>query len=73
MIISKNKTRVKKGMAKNRHMGCPLTNNHSPWCFQMCKPDEEKAGYCGRAAPHGVRGRTQVAIDEYKQRKQMGS
>ena len=50
------------------HVGCPLTNNRSCWCYALCVP-VRGLGACGRVAPHGLRGRTQRAIDQFKQQK----
>jgi hypothetical protein len=49
--------------------GCPLTHNHTPWCFNLCEPDTGGDGYCGRAAPHSIKGRTQLAIEVYNRTK----
>ena len=46
-------------------LGCPLTRNLSGWCFRICRP-KEGLGYCGRQAPHTVRGRIQRGIDRHK-------
>ena len=54
------------------NIGCPLTNNRSSWCNAFCAPVHGH-GACGRIAPHALRGRTQRAIDSYKQRKDESS
>ncbi len=51
------------------HLGCPLTNNRSSWCNAFCVP-VKGYGACGRIAPHALRGRTQRAIDTFKQSKE---
>ena len=49
-------------------VGCPLTKNRSAWCYRLCAP-EDGFGVCGRIAPHGLRGRTDLAIENYLQRR----
>jgi len=48
------------------HIGCTLTKNRSSWCNAFCEPHDGR-GACGRIAPHAIRGRTQRAIDKFKQ------
>jgi len=64
MLINHN--RIKKGLVTDKHTGCPLTHNHSQWCFNLCDASKGGKGYCGRISPHGVTGRTQKAIERYK-------
>ena len=52
-------------MPKYTYLGCPLTKNQSGWCFRICKP-KNGLGFCGRPAPHVLRGRIQRGIDRYK-------
>jgi hypothetical protein len=47
-------------------LGCPMTKNRSPWCFRLCAPDAASIGRCGRIAPHALRSRIQIGIDEFK-------
>ena len=49
-------------------VGCPLTKNRSAWCYRLCAP-EDGLGLCGRIAPHALRGRTDLAIENYVQRR----
>jgi hypothetical protein len=51
-------------------LGCPLTRNRSAWCHRLCAPDRAGHGRCGRIAPHGLRGRTDLAIGKYKKKVQ---
>jgi hypothetical protein len=55
------------GASRNR-VGCPLTRNRSAWCYRLCAP-EHGLGACGRVAPHALRGRTDLAIEKYLQRR----
>lgn len=66
---TKKTLRTTKGIRKYTYLGCPLTRNRSAWCFRICVPDRKGLGRCGRVAPHGLRGRTQLAIAGW-QRKQ---
>ncbi|UCG88659.1 MAG: hypothetical protein JSW71_09015 [Gemmatimonadota bacterium] len=69
-IEDKKRTiRTSKGIREYTYLGCPLTRNRSAWCFRICIPDVEGHGNCGRVAPHGLKGRTQLAI-ESQNRKQ---
>ncbi len=63
--------RTAKGVREYTYLGCPLTRNRSAWCFRICVPDTEGHGHCGRVAPHGLKGRTQLAIEshDHKSRK----
>jgi len=65
----KKAIRTKQSIKEYTYLGCPLTRNRSAWCFRICVPDQEGQGRCGRVAPHGLKGRTQVAI-ELQNRKQ---
>ncbi len=66
MKTLKKKRKSSKGLIKQNHLGCPLTLNRSFWCFGLCIPDSENRGHCGRIAPHGLKGRTQLAIEGHK-------
>lgn len=61
--------RIKKGVKEFTYLGCPLTRNRSAWCYSLCPPDAEGHGRCGRVAPHSLKGRTQLAIENYKKRQ----
>jgi hypothetical protein len=52
-----------------KEWGCPRTKNRSNWCHAWCAPNLEGRGDCGRLAPHGMLGRTQIAILELKARQ----
>jgi acyl-coenzyme A thioesterase PaaI-like protein len=57
------------GLREFNLLGCPLTNNLSGWCFNLCSPDDNKRGVCGRIAPHALKGRTQLAIEGHNRKK----
>jgi len=56
--------RRKKHRAKplRAYQGCPMLRGRACACPMLCFPVAGK-GLCGRHAPHGLRGRTQLAID----------
>ena len=41
---------------------CPLNGHQVGACRGLCEPSADGDGLCGRLAPHGLVGRTQVAI-----------
>ena len=57
-----------KKVSDRKEWGCPRTKNRSNWCHGWCVPGQDGAGDCGRLAPHGFLGRTQLAILNEKQR-----
>jgi hypothetical protein len=58
-----------KGLKEYTYLGCPMTNNRSPWCFRMCRPNADGTGLCGRVAPHGFKSRIQQGIEDFKKRQ----
>ena len=56
-------TRTEKNPTQ-RTVHCRATSGLTKWCFGMCKP-VQGYGFCGRPAPHALRGRTQRAIARY--------
>lgn len=60
---------VRKSFKKYTYLGCPMTRNRSPWCFRMCKLNDDGTGLCGRVAPHGFKGYIQQGIEDYKKRQ----
>ncbi len=56
----------RRDLEKYTYLGCPLTKNRSPWCFRICKPNDDGIGLCGRVAPHGFKSRIQRSIDDFK-------
>lgn len=62
---AKKTIRTAKGIREHTYLGCPLTRNRSAWCFRICTPDAAGTGQCGRVAPHGLKGRTQIAIEKH--------
>jgi acyl-coenzyme A thioesterase PaaI-like protein len=69
-IVTKRRVRTSKGLKQYTYLGCPLTRNRTPWCFRLCTPDLEGHGRCGRVAPHGLKSRIQLGIENYN-RKQL--
>jgi hypothetical protein len=69
-LIRKGKrVRTLKGLKEYTYLGCPMTNNRSPWCFRMCRPNADGTGLCGRVAPHGFKSRIQQGIEDFKKRQ----
>jgi hypothetical protein len=64
----KRTVRTRKGVREYTFLGCPLTRQRSAWCFRLCQPDENGKGQCGRVAPHGLVGRTAIAIARHQAR-----
>ena len=50
---------------------CVVARNQVGWCRGLCRPLRGR-GMCGRLAPHALRGRTQLAIAKYEERKDDG-
>ena len=67
----KKMLRTVKGTREYTYLGCPLTRNRSAWCFRICVPDGEGQGHCGRVAPHGLKGRTQLAIERHGRKQRI--
>ena len=68
MTSQKRTVRTARGTRDYTYLGCPLTRNRSAWCFRICLPDKAGQGHCGRVAPHGIKGRTQLAIEGHGRR-----
>ncbi len=66
MIINK-KNAKKRGLRPVR-LGCPLTHNRTPWCFNLCVPDDKGDGFCGRVAPYHLKSNVQRSIENYKKK-----
>jgi acyl-coenzyme A thioesterase PaaI-like protein len=64
------KVRTKRGIRAYTYLGCPLTRDRTAWCFRLCVPDAQGKGQCGRIAPHGLKGRTQLAIEGHRKQRQ---
>ena len=62
----------RESVTRHGQWGCPLTKNRSPWCHRLCHP-KNGIGVCGRIAPHALRGRTDLAIQAYKERLKAAS
>ena len=60
---------IRKGLKEYTYLGCPLTNNRTPWCFRMCTPNTNGTGFCGRVAPHGFKSRIQQGIEDFKKKQ----
>jgi hypothetical protein len=65
MAVLRRTPKRRMSRSAERLRGCPLTRNQSNWCFAICSPVDGK-GTCGRAAPHAVLGRTQLAILKHR-------
>ena len=71
MEAEKKRIRTRSGVREYTYLGCPLTRNRSAWCFRICVPDREGHGHCGRVAPHGLKGRTQLAIERHGRKQRL--
>ena len=69
----RKRVNIRKDLKEYTYLGCPLTNNRTPWCFRMCKPNASGAGFCGRVAPHGFKSRIQQGIEDFKKRQAASS
>lgn len=69
MPAEKKTVKTNRGLKEYTSLGCPLTRNHAAWCFRLCSPDEAGNGRCGRVAPHGLKGRTQLSIERHDKRR----
>jgi len=65
-LKSSKRDNIRKHLKEYTYLGCPMTKNQTPWCFRMCKPNADGAGFCGRLAPHGFKGRIQQGIVDFK-------
>ena len=63
------RVKIRRNLKEYTYLGCPLTNNRSPWCFRMCKLNADGTGFCGRVAPHGFKSRIQQGIEDFKKRQ----
>jgi hypothetical protein len=63
------RVRIRKRLKEYTYLGCPLTNNRSPWCFRLCQLNIDGTGFCGRVAPHGFKSRIQQGIEDFKKRR----
>jgi hypothetical protein len=50
-----------------RTLRCVVAGHQVTWCRGICRPIDGQ-GLCGRPAPHELKGRTQLAIANYKAR-----
>lgn len=60
---------IRKDLKEYTYLGCPLTNNRTPWCFRTCNPNADGTGFCGRVAPHGFKSRIQQGIEDFKKKQ----
>jgi acyl-coenzyme A thioesterase PaaI-like protein len=65
----RRKVRTKRGFREYTYLGCPLTKDRTAWCFRLCVPGADGKGRCGRVAPHGLQGRTQLAIADHPRKR----
>ena len=54
-----------------RHIMCPMNGHQVSWCMMLCTPHDGH-GHCGRLAPHNMKGKTQIAIAKFKERRKAG-
>jgi hypothetical protein len=60
--------RHKKGLVRQyTTRQCTVSKQKTGWCRSLCTPIDGN-GPCGRAAPHAVQGRTQIAIAKCNER-----
>lgn len=71
--IIRKRVNIRKGLKDYTYLGCPLTNNRTPWCFRMCKLNADGTGFCGRVAPHGFKSRIQQGIEDFKKKQAASS
>jgi hypothetical protein len=69
METKKKTVRTSSGLKEYTYLGCPLTRNRTPSCFRLCIPDTEGQGECGRVAPHSLKSRIQLGIEEHKRKR----
>lgn len=62
------KIRVRRALQTDTFTGCPLTRSRLLKCFRSCQPGAGGLGLCGRQAPHGVKSRIQLAIENHNKR-----
>jgi hypothetical protein len=67
MALLKSKSRRKRPSRMRETVGCTALRGRITSCTMLCTPIDG-IGLCGREAPHGMRGRTQKAIANYKRR-----
>jgi len=63
------RVKIGKGLKAYTYLGCPMTKNRSPWCFRMCRLNDDGTGSCGRVAPHGFKSYIQQGIEAFKRRQ----
>ena len=64
--------RKKRGLRAYTVVRCPMNGQQVGWCRGLCEPVEGR-GLCGRVAPHGIQGRTQLAIAAQRARRKAPS
>ena len=65
MLLYKGDTGTK--LPAFRTLPCPMVGHQASWCRMLCNPIDGH-GLCGRLAPHGLIGKTQRAIKDYRER-----
>ena len=45
-------------------ISCPFNGHQVSWCMGFCEP-VGTLGHCGRLAPHAMKGRTQIALENF--------
>jgi hypothetical protein len=67
MALLRKKSQRKRPSRLRETVGCTALRGRITSCAMLCTP-LDGIGLCGRQAPHGLRGRTQKAIANYKRR-----
>lgn len=68
MGLIQRKKRAARPLKPYITLRCVVAGHQVTWCRAECRPIEGR-GLCGRLAPHGLKGRTQIAIAGYNARK----
>ena len=67
-LLHPRSERRSRGLPRYTVATCPHNGHQVGWCRQLCLPVGGH-GTCGRPAPHGLKGRTQLAIAEWLSRR----
>ena len=64
--------RKRRGLRAYTVVRCPMNGQQVGGCRGLCEPVDQR-GLCGRVAPHGIQGRTQLAIAAQRARRKAAS
>jgi len=67
MGLLKPRRRKRLALRRQTALHCVVAGHQRTWCRGICKPIDGN-GLCGREAPHLLKGRTQLAIENYRKR-----